>query len=37
METGRLLINYIIIALADRYIAKPLPLKRNKNLKLLER
>jgi len=39
MKTSRLLTKgcyYIVMALADRYITKPLPLKRNKNLELLE-
>jgi len=40
IKTGHLLTegcHYIIVALADRYVARPLPLRRDKNLELLER
>jgi len=39
MKIGRLLIEgyyYIVVALSDRYIVKPLPLKRDENLELLK-
>ena len=29
--------DYVVIALVDHYVARPLPLKENKNLELLER
>ena len=40
MEMGHLSTEgryYIVVALANRYIAEPLPLKRDENLELLER
>ena len=40
METGYLLTEgryYIVVALVDRYIAGPLPLRRDDNSELLER
>jgi len=37
MEMGYLLTDCVVIALADRYVARPLPLKRDENSELLER